>query len=605
MAIMLMARARRYLSDARRAFERAPVEVSALILLAAVFSYTIQTDSDGQLWAEWGIVVLLIVAAAWTGTLLQALGAWSARRRWLVTATGLLLAGLYALRVLDLDREAEGWRAFMLLAAAVLWVLAVPALAGPRGRILDGATERFRATGSRLLLRAFGAAVYSVALFAGLALALAAVDTLFELSLDGRIYAHVAGWIFMVLAPWIVIGGLPEYVQPVEPRREVAGVAHRMLAYLVPPLLALYFLILYAYAIRIGVTGEVPKNLVSPMVIAAGVLAVLALVLFDPRSGDGGWARPLRAVPPLFLPLAALGVYAISLRTGQYGWTEFRLLRMIGLIVLALLAAGATVQLLRGRRFTLHAPPLAAAAVLLLTAVGPWSVPALARASQQARLDAALLDAGIDPATPEVPSGETRILTYDRYQDISTTARYLARSHGVHTLPPALAVHATSPDAITDLAARAGLRSELAPLDLDRRMVGRLARGTSIPWHDASVLRVGFRTGQSDTITGGVVLVPSTTTLRIRMVDEWLTADLAAVEPALQGGLTGGRGTVDIHPDAARVAVYDAEGIQRGVLVLLDIALGTTRGELSLQHLDALLLLEAGREPGPSSSTRQ
>jgi hypothetical protein len=616
MANMLAARARRYLSSAGHAFDRAPIEVSSLILLAAVFSCSVQMDAGGQVWAETAIVALLIVAAAWTGTLLHALGAWSPSRRRLITIAGTALAGLYAWRVLDLDRETEGWRAFMLLAAAALWLLAVPALAAARGQSLDGATDRFRAVAARQLLRAFGAAVYSLALFAGLALALAAVDTLFELSLDGRLYAHVAGWIFMVLGPWIVIGGLPEYVQPVEPRREVAGVAHRMLAFLVPPLLALYFLILYAYAIRIGVTGEVPRNLVSPMVIAAGVLAVVALILFDPRSGDGGWSRALRAVPPLFLPLAALGIYTVWLRVEQYGWTEFRLLRTVALVALALLAVGATVQLLRRRRFTLHAPPLVAAAVLLLAAVGPWSVPALARASQQARLEAALLDVGIDPSAPRLsPSGETRTIDHARYEDIATTARYLARSHGVHSLPPVLAVHAHDRDAIGDLPARAGLRPEA--LDPDRgphrgpdraparTMVGRLAQGTPIPWRDATVLRVGFRIGESDRATGGVTLAPATATLRIRIGAEWLTADLAAVQSALHAGPTGGPGTAELHADAARIAVYDAEGAHRGVLLILDIALDTTRGELRLRQLDALLLLEPGEAPGPDPSTRQ
>jgi hypothetical protein len=594
MAPRLIGRAGRYLSDAGRAFQRAPVEVGALIVVAAVFSYTVQSDTEPDLLGETAITALLIITAAWTGSLLNALGAWTARRRWLVTGAGAVVVGLYAWRVLDLERMTESWRATMFLAAAGLWLLAVPVLAGPRGNVLDGATDRVRGVAARVLLRAFGAGLYSAALFAGLALALAAIDTLFELNLDGRIYAHVAGWIFLVLGPWIVIGGLPEYAQPVEPRREVAGVAHRMTAFLVPPLLVLYYAILYAYTVRIGLTGEVPKNLVSPLVIAAGVLAALALFLFDPRAREAGSSRLLRAAPPLFLPLAALGIYAVSLRVGQYGWTEFRLLRLIVLAALGLVAAAGTVQLLRRQRFALHAAPLVVAAVLVLGAVGPWGVPAVARASQQARLNAALVEAGMDPVTVQAaPAAEMRTVPHGLYRDIRSTALYLAQFHGPGALPPALAAHATNREAVSDLPARAGLRSAPAPPDLDRSMAAQLVRDTDIRLAGMTVRRVGYGPGRGAD-AGQAMVVPETTLLRVPVAGEWLTADFGFLGTAIDG--EPGRGRSELSPDAAQLAVHDDSGTRRGTLLVLNIGLQTEAGVVTLRHLDALLLMDAPEE---------
>jgi 4-amino-4-deoxy-L-arabinose transferase-like glycosyltransferase len=170
-----------------------------------------------------------------------------------------------------------------------------------------------------------------------------------------------------------------------------------MAAFLVPPLLVIYGAILYAYVIRIGITGEVPKNLVSPMVLAAGGLAALALLLFDPRPERGPADRALRWAPPLFLPLSVLGAAAILMRVDQYGWTEFRLLRLLLLLVMAGLAAAASLLLVRRRRFPLHVMLLVLAAALVLTASGPWGAVAVARRSQQARLDTALPDRGHRP----------------------------------------------------------------------------------------------------------------------------------------------------------------------------------------------------------------
>jgi hypothetical protein len=601
-----------YLADAARAFERAPVEIAILIVVAVTYSHTVQTDTSPITLLEIGIAGLLLMAFAWTGTLLHALAAWTARGRWIATLAGVVVAGLYAWRVLDLERGTEGWRAAMILTAAALWVVAVPALAGEPGRRLEGATDRVRAVAGRVLLRAIGAALYAAALYAGLALALAAIDTLFELGLDYRIYAHVGGWIFLVLAPWLVIAGLPEYAQPVEPRRELAGVARRMLAFLVPPLLVLYYAILYAYTIRIAITGAVPENLVSPLVIAAGVLAVLGLFLFDPRARESRWSRLLRAAPPLFLPLAALGIYAVSLRVGQYGWTEFRLLRVIVLAALALLAAAGTVQLVKGRRFALHAAPLALAALLLLAAAGPWSVPAVARASQQARVDAALRQAGVDPTMPRVPvepppapgqarpvvgpgpgaptGVELRTIPGDLYTDLRSTASYLAAHHGVEALPPALASVAGSPDARVDLAARAGLRPEPAPRQTERAP-RYLARGTPVPVAGATVRQV-FASAEPGGPDGGATLVPGTTLLRITADGEVFTVDLRRLgsEPADEGSRTGER--AELSPDDAVLPVHDGRGARRGTLIVMMVNLQTEGDELDLRLLEGLLILD-------------
>lgn len=600
MRSMLAGRARLYLTDAARAFERAPVEVTVAVCLAIAFSVAIEMGGDAfRAWTELAVAGALIVAAAWTGTLLHTLwggGSTALRRRWIITGGGAVVIALYALFVLDFERDAEAWRALMIVGAAVLWIVAAPVLAGPIGTAVD----RVRTVAGRLLLRTLGALLYCAALYAGLALALAAINTLFELNLSGNIYAHVFGWIFLVLAPWIVVGGLPEYAQPVEPRAEVAGVVHRMTAFLVPPLLILYYGILYAYAVRIAVTGEVPKNLVSPMVLTAGLLAAAGLFLFDPhpRSGSSTQFRSLRAAPPLFLPLAALGIWAITLRVSQYGWTEFRLLRLLLLGVLAALALGATLQLIRRQRFALHIAPLLAAGVLLLAAVGPWSILAVSRHSQQARLTRALEAVGVDasvttPATSVAwpDDVEARPVPAEAYDDISSTARYLASHHGRQALPPLLAAQVGGDRDIHDLAGGIGLRREAPATSPDRGMGAQFGAGMTIELEGFTVRRVMTTPsrGPGPTTDGGVVAVQDSLRLRMRVGDEVFVADLAtlvaslAVEP-------DHRPTV-LRPDAAGLDVTDGDGRHRGSLLVLDIWLNSVAGVIRLERLDGLLLL--------------
>jgi hypothetical protein len=582
----LIRKARRYLADAALAFERAPVEVAVAVFVAVTLSYAIEKGSTAfPAWVQVAVSAGLVLVAAWTGTLLHALGALSAARRWAVTFAGVLAAVLYARLVPDFDFEADAWRTLLVVGAAVCWLFAMPVL----GRGFATPVDRVRVMNGRFLLRVLGAGLYTAALYAGLALALAAVDNLFELDLEEALYAHVAGWIFCVLAPWIVIGGLDEYVRRIDVESAVAGVIHRMSAFLVPPLLALYYLILYAYAIRIAVTGEIPKNLLSPMVIAAGVLALLALFLFEPRPDDRTTSRALRFTPPLFVPLAALGVWAITLRVDQYGWTEFRFLRLFVLITLGLLALGATIQLLRRQRFALHIAPLALAMLLLLSAVGPWSVLSLARRNQQARLADALAAAGIAP-DHTTPPAETRTVPAEIFDPINTAARYLAQHFGPDALPPVLAVYAHDRSAVFELARHIGLQRATDDVVTGNRFVnGELANGAGVDVGGAMLYRLVVSTGYTPP-AGGVNARMDTMTLRMQRGTEMLHADLSSLIGALDPG--PGRPSGELPPAHARLDVLDASGVRRGTLIVLAISGRVEHGVLAVGRMEAMLLLD-------------
>jgi hypothetical protein len=601
----LVGRARRYLGDAATGFERAPAEVTLALVLALSFSWAVEQSDDAmQAWVEIAVVCALGAAAAWTGTLLHALGRIDVRRRWGITLGGVLLAAVYGRFVLDLALVGEVWRAVMLVLGALLWVTALPAIGGGESR-----SDRFRRVNGRLLLRTMGVVLYGAALFAGLSLALGAIDSLFELNLDGKIYAHVWGAITFVLIPWVIVGGLPELTRP-PADDEVAGAVHRLSAFLVPPLLAVYFAILYAYAVRIGVTGEVPKNLVSPLVLAAGALTGLAVLLYDPREGSPAGTRWLRLAPPLFLPLAALGVWTLGLRVDQYGWTEPRLLRLAVLLVLGGLAAGAAWQLARRRRFTIVAGPLALAAVLLLGAVGPWSAPAVARRDQQARLMRVLVDAGAlnaDGTLARPTDGETVVAaeTYDRIQDLGT---YIERHFGRDALPPALLAAGADEMHGRDIAASLGLLRAPDPQDMGTAIYAAYPQDAPLPLPDgrsAFVIEL-----QRETPRGGGTLVQEGTLLRLRVNGEVLSADLA---PMLEALVSGGaaedgpdrrRGDVArpappgirLPPELAAVGVTDAAGRPRGVLLVLSIGGERTPGGagLELHRLGGTLILEPG-----------
>ena len=569
----LRSRAAGYLRDARTGFQRAPAEVLITFAIALTFSVAIEIGGEApRAWVEIAVASLLMLVAAWTGTLLHAMGAWPVGRRWILTLAGVILAGAYGLFVADFEYEAEGWRAFLLGGAAVLWLVALPAFGGPRA----GRVERMRVVDGRVLLRLIGALLYGAALFAGLALALAAVDSLFELELEGQIYGHVAGWIFLALVPWIVLGGLADYVRPLEQTNAVAGVAQRIALYLVPPLLAIYYVILFAYVARILITGEVPKNLVSPMVLAAGGLSAVGLLLFDPRPGERGLARWLRITPALFLPISILGFWAVLQRTDQYGLTEFRVIRFAVLVTLTLLAIAGTLWLIRKQLLPLHVIPLALGAVALLTAVGPWSALALSRRSQQARLLDALAAADVAPGDTSYvapPDSMRREVPTAAYEGIRTGAQYLVQHFGPAALPPVLRRYARGDDGRwSEYAMLLGLRPDSVPMDVARaRLGGSMPFNTGIPVEAGTAYRVSWRAG------GDVVSPPSeqpaisimpldSMRLALRAPGALVYADLAPLVSRLRDDAAYPQREMLLP--ASPVPLTDTAGNARGQLIL-------------------------------------
>lgn len=570
----------KYLLDAARAFDRAPVEVALAVVSAVLISYCIHTETNIDESVRFLIAAVLVALLAWRSTLLYGLGAIALKQRWVATLVGGAVGATYLLLVPTIDLAAEGWRAFLLLTATLLYVFAAPGWV-PRNNA--NASLRLRRINGRVVLRIIGGYLYGLALFAGLALAVVAIDKLFELKLKEEVYAHLYTWIMVVLVPWVIVGGIDDYVKPIEDQSDVARVVHRMSSFLVPPLIVLYFVILYTYALRIAVTHELPQNLVSPMVIAAGLLVALGLILFDPAPEAVGGQRLLRYASPLVLPLVPLGLWGLVARIDQYGWTEFRLLRIVVLVLLLVLALLATLQIIRRQHFTLRVIPLAFSFVLALCAIGPWGVLPIAKHDQQNRLVAALHQAGVDINKPPLDTTR-RELPGALFDRISGGAMYLRSHFGKAAVAAVLPVFVRADSNAVDVAAYYHLMPKLSN-QLPRMLYGQLPSGVAVPVGDGNtVYRVALPTLNKDT-----VLAPRVTrdTLRVVIGPDTMQIDLRAIITALRPRVRSEHGMPPVALTGLKVT--DTHGRQRGYLTVLEISVDQTKGGHLVQRLDGLL----------------
>jgi hypothetical protein len=538
--------------EAGRAFLRTPLEV--LLGAAACFSLVVAIELKvvDEAWLHLAIAIGIALPLVYATSVLFATGTISRWTRWAAAGAVVAAAALYGFHRFDPSLAAEGWRAVLLIAAAVLALLSVPLVARsqpvtrpePLGSQPDpdavGRRARTHLFATRLAVRIAVIGLYALALNAGLAAALGAINGLFALELPDRLYGHLAAFVFVLMPPWAVAAGLPDLVAPPGSWSAATLRALRRIAlFLLAPLIAVYLLIVYAYAVRMMVTGEVPSNLVSPVVLGAGVLTLLATILLEPLHGryDAvGLTRFLRLLPLLLLPLTGLALWAVLLRVGQHGWTEFRYLRVLAVLLLGAFAAAGSWRLFRRQLPPLASLPAVAGVVVALAAAGPLGAPAISYRSQQARL-AALL-----PATERTTAAPVPVAP-EPLAEITNRAGYLRDHFGWSALTTFLPTGATEPTnrATESLAAALGL-VEQVDAALPRVVRASLPGSTGIPGVAGGTLYLVDY--QRPAQTKG----PTPATPR-----PGLAPPKTAIEVILRPGLDSAGTGITIHPPAGPV----------------------------------------------------
>lgn len=248
---------------------------------------------------------------------------WTLPRRLAVLGVGTaLLAGYYFL----LHPEARDFeprelpRYLTLLAGAHLLVAVAPYL---NNRPIDDFWEYNKQLFSNIVV----GAVYTLILFAGLSLAILAVDQLFDLNIDNRIYGRLFVLLAGVFNTTYFLYHLPERHHFERSELAYNAVFKNLCQFLLIPIVGLYFLILYAYSAKILFTWTLPQGWVASLVIGFSVAGIFTYLLnyLLPAVHDTGILKAYRRwFWWVMLPMTVLLFVAIGRRLSDYGVTEER-----------------------------------------------------------------------------------------------------------------------------------------------------------------------------------------------------------------------------------------------------------------------------------------
>lgn len=242
---------------------------------------------------------------------------------------------------------------------------------------------RFWEYNKSIFLRILTSGLYSGVLFAGLSLAILAIDHLFEADIKDIRYPQLFMVIAMVFNTWFFLSGYPKENE--EESVEYPKGLRVFTQFVLLPLVTIYLLILYVYAAKILLTMHWPSGWVSYLVIGFSTAGILALLLIWPLR-DNENHRWIKIYSKGFFfalfPLVVLLFFSIYLRVNQYGITMNRY--FVIMLALWLLFVASYFLISKSKRIKMI--PVSLFLVACISAFGPFSAFQVSKRSQFDRL---------------------------------------------------------------------------------------------------------------------------------------------------------------------------------------------------------------------------
>lgn len=214
----------------------------------------------------------------------------------------------------------------------------------------------------------------------GISAIVASVEYLFSVPMPFYSFRHVIAFGCIVYAPIAALAAVP---QNFDVRQEECSSEKSilfLLNWILAPLAIVYFVILYAYGLKMLMLWEIPKGQISFMVAGFGALGIVTYLI--------GW--PLREISKrhvaflykhfftLLLPPAVLMAVAIGIRIHHYGLTEDRYL--VALLAAWFLGLGALYTL--RPRASLKFIMISLMVLMFGASFGPWGIVSMSQRSQ-------------------------------------------------------------------------------------------------------------------------------------------------------------------------------------------------------------------------------
>jgi len=284
-----------------------------------------------------------------------------------------------------------------------------------------------------LLMRIIITLVYTVVLYAGLSLALAALDNLFGMNVPEKRYAELWIIILGLFNTWSFLAGIPENLDRLEESTGYPKGIKVFAQYILFPLVLVYLIILYAYMAKILISWNWPEGWVSRLILGFSTTGIFSLLLLYPirDQAENIWIKKAsRWFYVVMIPVVIMLLLALWRRISEYGVTEGRYIA----VALGFWLAGIVVYFIISSTKSIKTVPISLCALALIISFGPWGAFRISEKSQVHRLQEFLIknnilvDGRIQKASSPTPLNDSR--------QISSILSYLHDIHGYNGIQP-------------------------------------------------------------------------------------------------------------------------------------------------------------------------
>jgi hypothetical protein len=423
------------LDGIKELFSRFPL-VAINTFLATVCGYTLVESIDWVLSDNTQQILTKILLMAVLGfplltglTLVSEKFKLKAQNHWILQIVGVVVLTLY---YFALPKDFQNFEAIhvtrLVVFNIVAYLLALSFSFYERGQSLR--FWRFTENAfARLVISAF----FSFALWAGIALSLAAVDYLFQANIQGETY--LKAWIIIVgiFGAWFFLAGFPKAEEHLSEKMEESKFLRIFLQYICVPLLSIFFVILYTYLGKIVILWDWPKGGVADWILGFSSAGFLIYVLSFPlleRKEHPFLKKFFQVFFALVIPMVAVLALAIWFRVSEYGVTESRYLVMLGGIWLL----ASSLYFFFSKHKELKLLPYLAAGFLFFAVWGPWGMYSVSISSQESHLQNLLMKYHLLENGKAVAIKDENTIPLKDRASIYSKIQYLQSHHGLQPL---------------------------------------------------------------------------------------------------------------------------------------------------------------------------
>lgn len=325
----------------RNAFVRFPLSVLFALLCCFLSVYMIEYDIN-----EKSPVFKLLTASIIGVPLMISARIFSERfnrngiSKYIAYASGLAVLALYIIFIAPDFESSKVVRPIRFTSVLIFSHLLVSV--APYLRI--GQVEDFWEYNKQIFVNWISGALYGIVMFLGCSVALLAVDNLFGVNIRGDLYLEIFVIIASVFHPIYFLANFPENFHRISENEKYSAIILNVVKYILIPLSLLYIVILYLFAVKIGIEATLPKGWLASLVLSFSITGMLTYLLnyqLPAIYPDGNvllkWFKKWFFV--LMLPLVVLLYIAIIRRVSDYGFTPPRYFVMLAAVWLSWILA--------------------------------------------------------------------------------------------------------------------------------------------------------------------------------------------------------------------------------------------------------------------------